>query len=162
MDVVALRIGDVSWLGIVMDEVYASAPPATAIALHRPCHGVAVGFVGLGDVTACHFRIIVAGFVHLFDVDATFVGLDFLHEDIQAFVVAVDHHFTELSTRGVLSDGFGKFIRQEVATSRLLISKGVEDPIVLLGHAEDADVVVRNVVVLQGLQSVRLLVGIRL
>ena len=106
VDIVLLGIGDIGGLGIMEDEICIGAPtsPAAAVALHGPSHGVAVGLVSLDDIAACHLRVLVAGFVHLLNVDAAFVGLDFLHEDIKPLIVAVDDHLTLLPARSILPD----------------------------------------------------------
>ena len=105
MDIAVLCASDVFVFWIVMDKLGVDWPPPThKIGLHGPCHGVVVGTIGLNDVASRHLRRLVTGLIHLFDVDTVFVHLDFLHEDIEATIIAVENHLAILASRGVLAN----------------------------------------------------------
>ena len=160
MDIVVLCVGDVFVFGVMVDKlrIYRT-PPTEKISLHAPSQGVVIGTVGLHDVATGHFGRLVTGLVHLLNVDTVFVHLDFLHEDIEATIIAVENHLAILASRGILADLVRQLVSDHVAHSRLVVGQRIEDPVVFGRHPEEADVVVGHIVVLQGFQAVGLLVG---
>ena len=159
MDIVVLCVGDVFVFGVMVDKlrIYRT-PPTEKISLHAPSQGVVIGTVGLHDVATGHFGRLVTGLVHLLNVDTVFVHLDFLHEDIEATIIAVENHLAILASRGILADLVRQLVGQHVAHPGLVVRQRVENPVVFGRHPKEADIVVGDIVVLECRQAVRLLV----
>ena len=159
MDIVVLCVGDVFVFGVMVDKlrIYRT-PPTEKISLHAPSQGVVIGTVGLHDVATGHFGRLVTGLVHLLNVDTVFVHLDFLHEDIEATIIAVENHLAILASRGILADLIRQLVGQHIAHPGLVVRQRVENPVVFGRHPKEADIVVGDIVVLECRQAVRLLV----
>ena len=102
----------------------------------------------LEHIPAGDFRIGIVGGQQFGDVDAFGVALDLLHEDVNTHVVLVvvdlpsariDEHLNHLGAHRIHVDVVAPGVREIVAQHGLVGVGSVDNPVGLLGHAEERD-----------------------
>ena len=96
--------------------------------------------------------------VHLEDVHAVGVNLDFLRQEVEPAIVAIDDDFAVFGPRGIVSKLGGEDVGKIVTNVGRLVVHGVEHPVVLRGQSQQGNVVVGDIVGHARLETVGLLV----